>query len=151
MILENIKDYQTYKAISYSKLSMADRAPWEIPMVKQPPGPAMLFGSAVDLLLQPGNKFEEEFVVLDFILPEKTTILGKLLNTLYIMGDMSRESVEIALNSVGAKQLKLEAAIEQVEPWKEKFDILNEAKASEKKIISTEQYIQDQQIVSTLL
>jgi hypothetical protein len=150
-VLNSIEEYRKEDAISYSKLSMCARAPWELVQEKQPPGPAMLFGSAVDILLQPGNKFEEEFVVLDTILPDKITILGKIINVLWTMQDMSVESIEVALNAVNAKQLKIEKAIEEVEPWKQKFELLKLAQESGKKVISSEQYNAVTQVVSTLL
>jgi len=150
-ILNSEEEYRKYPALSYSKLKMADAEPWNIPKEKLPPGQAMLFGSAIDVLLQPGNRFEEEFVVLDTTLPDKTTISGKLINTLWLMQDMSNEAVEVALNSVGAKQLKLEKALIEVEPWKEKFELLKQAHESGKKIISTEQHSEATQVVNTLV
>src|SRR3990167_4746126 len=149
-ILNNIKEYQEYPAISYSKLSMCDRAPWELNQEKLPPGPAMLFGSAVDVLLQPGNKFEEEFTVLDTVLPDKTTVLGKLINVLWVMQDWSKESVEIALVSIGAKQMKIDKALEEIEPWKIKFELLKQAKETGKKIISSQQETEAIQVTNTL-
>ena len=149
-ILNSEEEYRKYPALSYSKLKMADSEPWNIPKEKLPPGQAMLFGSAIDVLLQPGNRFEEEFVVLDTTLPDKTTVFGKLINTLWVMQDMSEEAVEIALNAVGAKQLKLAKAVEEVELWKEKFELLKQANESGKKIISSEQYAEATQVVNTL-
>lgn len=150
-ILNTEEEYRKYPALSYSKLKMADTEPWNIPKEKLPPGQAMLFGSAIDVLLQPGNRFEEEFVVLDTTLPDKTTVFGKLVNTLWVMQDMSKEAVEIALNSVGAKQLKPEKALLEIEPWKEKFELLKQANESDKKIISSEQYAEATQVVNTLV
>ncbi len=150
-ILNSEEEYRKYPALSYSKLRMADSEPWNIPKEKLPPGQAMLFGSAIDVMLQPGNRFEEEFVVLDTTLPDKTTVFGKLVNTLWVMQDMSKEAVEIALNSVGAKQLKPEKALLEIEPWKEKFELLKQANESGKKIISSEQYAEATQVVNTLV
>lgn len=150
-ILNSEEEYRKYPALSYSKLKMADTEPWNIPKEKLPPGQAMLFGSAIDVMLQPGNRFEEEFVVLDTTLPDKTTVFGKLVNTLWVMQDMSKEAVEIALNSVGAKQLKPEKALLEIEPWKEKFELLKAANESGKKIISTEQHSEALQVVNTLV
>ena len=150
-ILNSEEEYRKYPALSYSKLKMADTEPWNIPKEKLPPGQAMLFGSAIDVMLQPGNRFEEEFVVLDTTLPEKTTVLGKLVNTLWVMQDMSKEAVEVALNAVGAKQLKLEKALEEIEPWKEKFEILHKALDSSKKIISTKDHSDALQVVNSLI
>lgn len=150
-ILNSEEEYRKYPALSYSKLKMADTEPWNIPKEKLPPGQAMLFGSAIDVMLQPGNRFEEEFVVLDTTLPEKTTVLGKLVNTLWVMQDMSKEAVEVALNAVGAKQLKLEKALEEIEPWKEKFELLKAANESGKKIISTQQHSEALQVVNSLI
>ena len=150
-ILNSEEKYRKYPALSYSKLKMADTEPWNIPKEKLPPGQAMLFGSAIDTMLQPDNRFEEEFVVLDTTLPEKTTVLGKLVNTLWVMQDMSKEAVEVALNAVGAKQLKLEKALEEIEPWKEKFKLLKSANESGKKIISTQQHSEVLQVVNSLI